>query len=924
MRLKSFLSLLTQHVRKLWPRRIINKIALINILVLLATVSALSWYALLEKSSYQIRANIDRYQQHARQIAHVSAPYLDDDNIDDLEEVIASFLMMDEVYDLTITDVAFNTIVALRHQDNGDVIVFDNTEKPIAPVQSGQATRTNGSSLQLWQQIKTDTPLGWVYINQTTQPLESLTLDFIKTTIAALIFSIAICLLALQRILREPMQSLRRAAEFSEWLDMAQGNHLHLQTSSREVEQIIHSLNKTSEKMYHRGIQDKRTHHLIDTIRGIQTKYIERCDSQELNDSILDQVVNLTGSEYGFMGEVKTSKRGKPFIKIFNFSKLSRNVHLQKFMDQYAPPNMEFHNTHNLFGTVLQTGKPTIANDPMRDPRAGGLPPGHPPIFSFLALPVFYDDVLVAVIGIANRRGGYDQALIDFLDPLATTVGHIVVANRHNENREGARRQLEQKEAMLRRILSTVSDSIITINQGGFIETANPATESMFGYLFEELENQHINQLIPGLFDDQFRTQYIADNAERYHDALGKTKDGKTFAIELTAGEFKLGDEQMYTMTVIDLSHLQHSSSVLGRIDDMFVDVQRMVHAGTWEWHVDSNKITASQEVFHILGMEPRQGWLDMPSFVAPFVDEDKQIFMLAIERCLENKEPFVIEARLPVDGSYQHFAQIQGNPQHDDEGRVTKVVGVVQDVTDTRQIIKMKDEFITSVSEEIRSPLASIRGSIGLLTGEVSKYISDKEKFLLDTAYQNTDRLLLLINDILDIEHIATGATVFNMEFLECRTLLDTVLMANRDIETNYRVKFRLDIESKDIVLIADKQRLIQLFSILLSNAAKHSPMGAEVHIGAAVVDNSLVITVTDNGEGIPEEMQPALFDLYARTKYFKSQHPESTGLGLCVAKSIVERHKGTIDFESQEDKGTTIYVRLPVPQQNVAVLNL
>jgi two-component system sensor histidine kinase VicK len=80
----------------------------------------------------------------------------------------------------------------------------------------------------------------------------------------------------------------------------------------------------------------------------------------------------------------------------------------------------------------------------------------------------------------------------------------------------------------------------------------------------------------------------------------------------------------------------------------------------------------------------------------------------------------------------------------------------------------------------------------------------------------------------------------------------------------------------------------------------------------------------VTDNGDGIPEEMQPALFDLYARTKYFKSQHPESTGLGLCVAKSIVERHKGTIDFESQEDKGTTIYVRLPVPQQNVAVLNL
>ena len=222
------------------------------------------------------------------------------------------------------------------------------------------------------------------------------------------------------------------------------------------------------------------------------------------------------------------------------------------------------------------------------------------------------------------------------------------------------------------------------------------------------------------------------------------------------------------------------------------------------------------------------------------------------------------------------------------------------------------------------RSPLTSIRGSIGILSGEVSKYISEKEKFLLDTAYQNTDRLLLLINDILDIEHIATGKTVFNMEFLECRNLLDTVLMANRDVEKNYGVKFVLDIKSRDIVLIADKQRLVQLLTILTSNAAKHSAMGAEIKINAEVIDNSLVIMVKDNGEGIPLDMQPKLFDLYARTKYFKSDHPESTGLGLCVAKSIVERHNGTIDFESEEGKGTTIYVRLPVPQQNVAVLNL
>ena len=924
MRVKSFLNHVVLHVQKLWPRKIINKIALINVLVLVLTVSGLSWYALIEKSSNQIKSNVSQYKEYAAQLARVSKHYIKSGNINELEEIIASFMMMDGVYDVCIKDVAFNTLIALRNNDDGRVTTFKESRKRIAPVESGQHVRADDTSLELWHQIEADTPVGWIYINREMQPIDSLTLDFIKTTITALVFSIAVCLIALQRILREPMQSLRRAAEYSEWLDMAQGNHLPVQTSSREVEQLIHTLNKTSEKMYQKGLKDKRRHMLVDTIRDIQTTYIEGCNTQELNDRILKRVVNLTGSEYGFLGEIKSSKRGKPFIKIVNFSKLSQNVSMQTFMEQYSPPNMEFHNTHNLFGAVLQTRKPTIANDPVRDPRSGGLPPGHPMVHAFLALPVFYNDEMVAVIGVANRRDGYDQLLVEFLDPLLTTIGHIVVANQHNKRRKQAKRQLEQKETLLRRILATVSDSIVTLNIAGFIETVNPATESMFGYLGEEMVNQHINQLIPGLFDNDFRNKYVSEGATRYHDATGTCKDGRTFAIEITVSEFKLDDEKMFTITIIDLSHLQNSSSVLSQIDDIYLDLQRMVHAGTWEFDVVSRQFTASREVFHIFGFDEQPGWVNFQMFADQIIEEDRQILMLAIDRCRENNEPFVIEVRLIDKQNNPRFAQIQGNAQRSGSDTNARVVGVIQDVTETRQKIKLKDEFITSVSEEIRSPLTSIRGSIGILSGEVSKYISEKEKFLLDTAYQNTDRLLLLINDILDIEHIATGKTVFNMEFLECKNVLDTVMMANRDIEKNYGVKFLLDIKSRDIVLIADKQRLVQLFSILMSNAAKHSAMGAEIQISAEVIDNSLVIMVKDNGEGIPMDMQPKLFDLYARTKYFKSDHPESTGLGLCVAKSIVERHKGTIDFESQEGKGTTIYVRLPVPQQNVAVLNL
>ena len=334
--------------------------------------------------------------------------------------------------------------------------------------------------MEIWQQIAAENPVGWIYINRVLEPLNGLTLDFVKITLAALIFSIAVCLLMLQGILREPMRSLRRATEFSEWLDMAQGNHLQLKTSSKEVEQLVRTLNKTSEKLFKSGLADKRNHLLVDTIRDVQTRFIEGNKIQEINDRILKKVVQLSESEYGFFGEVLHNQDGNPFVKMHTFSKLSNNVSMQNFIEQHSPPNMEFHNNHNLFGAVLQSKKPTIANDPMRDPRGGGLPPGHPPVHTFMALPIFYGDEIVAVIGIANRRGGYDQSLMDYLQPLLTTTGHIVVANRHNMHQKDAMRELEQKEALFRRIFSTVSDSIITINMGGFIETVNPATEKMF------------------------------------------------------------------------------------------------------------------------------------------------------------------------------------------------------------------------------------------------------------------------------------------------------------------------------------------------------------------------------------------------------------------------------------------------------------
>lgn len=909
---------------KFWPRKLVNRIALTNVIILLFTIGVLSWYSLSEKTDYQTKVESEHFRDHAAQIARLSKPFLRTDSIDELEAVISSFMEAGYVYSVYVKDVGFNNIIALKNTSDNIVVNLRESRKIIAPITSGELVQQAKGKLEVWYQIDEGESLGWVYIRREVPPLAGLTLAFVKTTTTVLLLSITICLLLLHRIMREPVRSLRRAAEFAEWLDMNQGNHLQTNTSSHEVEHLVHTLNSTSEKMHKKGLQARRDHMLVDAIRDIQTKYIEHTKPQDLYKLILNKVVSLSGDEYGFFAEVKRAANGKQFLKMRTFTKLAESVSMQNFIENNSPPNMEFHNSYNLLGAVLQTRKPVIANDPVRDPRSGGLPKGHPPVIRFMAVPVFNDDEVVGVIGLANRREGYDQSLVEYLDPLLITAGHIVVANQFNKRRRTARKNLEQREVLLRRILSTVSDSIITINMGGFIETVNPASEKMFGYLSEEMLNKHINTLIPDLFDSDFDQRYVCVPNDHYFTSEGITKNDNKLSIEFMVSEFKISDEKMYTVTIIDVSHLAKDTIIPDSQAQVFDNYKNTVLAGPWKLNTVTNYLSASQEVFNIFGISGIHKEIGFEKIVDTILEDDRPVVRLAFEKSIQNNEEFVVDVRLKSAGRQQRYVQIQGHPVLHEDGKSVILEGVIQDVTKTSNLIKRKDEFISTISEEIRSPLASIRGSIGALSTQLAKYVTEKEKFLLDTAYQNTDRLILLMNDILDIENMATGKTEFQMEFLECQKILDAATIANYAIEKDYGVKFEVCQKSRGIVLIADKRRVLQLLHILCLNAARHSVQGSTITINVSLDNGQLLMTVEDRGEGIPDEIKAKVFDLYARTEYFRSDHPESTGLGLCVAKSIVERHKGNIEIESQVGVGTTVSIRFPIPQQNIRVLNL
>lgn len=239
---------------------------------------------------------------------------------------------------------------------------------------------------------------------------------------------------------------------------------------------------------------------------------------------------------------------------------------------------------------------------------------------------------------------------------------------------------------------------------------------------------------------------------------------------------------------------------------------------------------------------------------------------------------------------------------------------GIVRDITERKRIEAMKSDFVSTVSHELRTPLTSIVGSLGLVRTGVAGALPEKAETMIDIAYSNAERLVTLINDILDIEKIASGNMVFDMSSLDMGALAADSVRDNAGYAGNYNVSFNLTQIDPSIVARGDKQRLLQVFANLLSNAAKFSPDGGTVDIAVRRVHDTVRVEIADKGPGIPKEYHDRLFERFSQADSSTTRTKGGTGLGLAISKSIIERHFGTIGFETEPGVGTTFWFELPV----------
>jgi PAS domain S-box-containing protein len=315
------------------------------------------------------------------------------------------------------------------------------------------------------------------------------------------------------------------------------------------------------------GVQERlrQANQILEAVSLAQSSFIADVGVRELFGSLLKDFLHLTESEYGFIGEVLLDAEGHRYLKEQAITNIAWDEAARQFYEAHKESGLEFHNLKTLFGAVITTGKPVIANHPATDPRRGGLPPGHPPLKAFMGLPFFTGKRLIGMVGLANRPNGYDKDLASLLEPLLATCGTIIEAHRNNQKRKEAEQQL----AMLSLVASKTDNAVVITDQTGLIEWVNEGFTRISGYRLDEVRGLIPGEVLQGPLTDPATVQRIRESLQAQigftEEILNYHKDGHPYwlSISVTPIFDHIGAIRRFIAIESDVSERKRSEEAL-------------------------------------------------------------------------------------------------------------------------------------------------------------------------------------------------------------------------------------------------------------------------------------------------------------------------------------------------------------------------
>lgn len=533
------------------------------------------------------------------------------------------------------------------------------------------------------------------------------------------------------------------------------------------------------------------------------------------------------------------------------------------------------------------------------------------------------------------------------------------VASRSRRSRLTAERELKASHSLLQAVIDSSTRGLFTTGLDGRIRIFNPAAERILGYSASEVVGQKASEVLRGIHEPaeiERRRQQLVEKLGRpvrgleifqlSRDSTGMAdpswtlvrKNGSTLLAALTISPLVGRDGGQYGHLIMfqDVTERRMLLRRLAESNAMFQAVLDGAHYAIFATDAAGRLTIFNAAAEAMLGMKAKHAIgkdvMDLLTDLKPEEVEARRARVYrAYGRYPEGIELFTLpledDRTLGQEWTFKNDVtgheiplMLSVSEMKDERGRVIGYVALARDITELRANEKLKKEFISTVSHELRTPLTSIRGALGLVAGGAAGQLPDGVRDMLAIAHRNSERLVRIINDILDIDKIDSGNLTLYPKVIEAGSFLVQAIEANMPYGTKHSVRFVPgDIPAARIEV--DPDRLMQVMSNLLSNAAKFSRPGSDVHVGARVREGTYRIYVQDQGTGIPEEFRSRIFSKFAQAEGMDSRRFEGTGLGLHITRKLVEAMGGAIDFETEAGKGTTFFFDVPLAKQGEAL---